>query len=53
MDRGAWWAAVHEITEKSDVTEHAHVHYTVMHFIKINYNSGVYIFHLCVNCIYI
>ena len=35
------------------MTEHARMDYTVVHFIKINYTSGVYIFHLCVNCIYI
>ena len=24
MDRGAWWATVHEVTKESDTTEHAH-----------------------------
>ena len=39
MDRGAWWAAVHEITEELDTTEqlnkHAYVHICVCVYIYI------------------
>ena len=28
MDRGAWWATVHGVTEL-DMTEQAHMHYTL------------------------
>ena len=26
MDREAWWATVHGVTEESDMTEHSHTH---------------------------
>ena len=28
MDGGAWWAAVHEVAEESDTTEHLHFHFS-------------------------
>ena len=38
MDRGAWWATVHEITKESDTTEwlntHAYVHMCVYIYIE-------------------
>ena len=29
MDGGAWWAAVHGVTEESDMTEQLHFHFSL------------------------
>ena len=29
MGRGAWWAAVHGVTEESDMTEQLHFHFSL------------------------
>ena len=36
MDRGAWWAIVHEVTE-SDMTEH---HHQMITHCFLNFSSG-------------
>ena len=42
MDRGAWWATVHEVTE-SDATERVHVHtHTHTHTHSLSLTRRVY-----------